>query len=501
MDEAKKPLTPEAKVPPAAPPEPVVFSIRDWLILPAALALALLWRHVFGFGALLEHGLPALGAALFILAIWACVLLGLGRGVQWNRWNAGLAVGVGLLTAASVMYGDYAVRMINYLLILCGSALAFFSLSGCVEHSLDNARCILETVGLTFRALFLNWTKPFSAAASEKRRGKTWTKGVLIGLVCAVPPLILIISLLSQADAVFGNLFIGLSDRLEAFFSASSFWKLLWTLLWMMLFFSALYFLRHPPQRKKTELPSPSGAREMATVPLITVLVLLCAVYGIFVAIQFAYLFGGAETAAMTGGYAQYARSGFFQLVLVAVINLAAILATTVFAEHRPVFRVLCSILIGMTAVILFSAFWRMRLYTAAYGLSLLRAMTLWAMAFISVCLVLAALRVWWDRFRFWPFFAAVGLAGWIVFNFINIDARIAAHNVDAYLSGQLESIDVGYLTRLSADTWPALERLAAAPQNGLSPEALEEIEAFRQDLAAADPSWQAWCVSSIRYR
>lgn len=499
MEENKeRPFNPSAP----AQKEPVRFKTGDWLALAAAFGLALLWPTVFGLNAVVNFPrLPGLGAAAFIAAIWAAVLLYLGKGAKWNVWNICLVSGVGLLTLACCIYGDACVKLINFLLILCGSALAFFSLSGSAVNALLEIKVVPETVCLTIRALFGNWGKPFRALNGLKTDGNKRLHGVLIGLLIGLPVLALVICLLSEADAVFGGLFGALIAWADHFNTPRELWRVSRTLLYTLAFFSAIYFLRHTPERKvknQAEQSTPTAA------PFATVLCLLDAVYIVFVVIQFAFLFGGTETAAMKGGFAEYARSGFFQLVAVSAINLAAVLVTTVFGGGKPLLRALSSLMLALTCVILFSAFWRMRLYISVYGMSLLRAMTLWAMAFIAVCLVLAAVKVWETAFRFWPFFAAIGLAGWIIFNFVNIDARIANYNVDAYLDGRLEEVDILYLSSLSPDVLPALERLQAGVNGdytGICDKFSLNSEIEKTKSASMEISWRDWCYSYVRYR
>ena len=50
--------------------------------------------------------------------------------------------------------------------------------------------------------------------------------------------------------------------------------------------------------------------------------------------------------------------------------------------------------------------------------------------------------------FKFWPWFAALGLYGWVLFNAANVDARIADYNVDAYLGGRLPQICLLYTSQ-----------------------------------------------------
>ena len=475
-------------------------SSRGWLLLPAAVALALLWRAVFPFYQLiclaLGDGGPALGVTAVTAAIWAAVLLFLGKSARWNAYNIFLAAGALLLALCCAVYGDASVRAVNCVLILCASALAFFSLSGVSGRVLTDARCTYEAVGLALRALFTRWGEPFRLLGSLFRGdGRGRVRGVALGALCALPLLLLCGALLASADAVFSGVFGSFADWLAELDALSALFKALDTLFFTLCFFSAIFFLCHPPaegapaaQEQAEESP------ERSAVPYVTALTLLCALYALFAAVQFEYLFGGAEAAAMEGGWAEYARSGFMQLVLVAAVDLAVLLFCAVRAGHSRAVRVLCLLLAALTAVILASAFWRMRLYILAYGLSVLRAMTLWAMAFILCCLALASVKALRPGFRFWPWFAAIGLAGWIGFNLCNVDARVAGWNVDAYLAGELEIVDTAYLAGLSPDVLPALRRLLASEP---TPELVSLIAALESH---AGSDWTEWSLSNVRY-
>lgn len=465
---------------------------RENRALAGGLVLAVLWSRVFGLERLAAYrGGPALGALVFTAAIWGAVLLMLGKNARWNLWNGGLAAGVGLLAVCCAVYGDTWVRSINCLLILCGSALAFFSLSGSARRPLTDARVLPETLGLTFRALFSAWGIPFRALRDARgQKSRHTVQGAFLGLLAAVPLLALVLWLLAGADSVFDALLGGFSGWLRRMDAGLTAWRALRIFLFTLAFFSALRFLCLPPREK-----APEEARDAApAAPFVTVLVLLCAVYLVFDAIQVVFLFGGAQTAAMRGGYAEYARTGFFQLVAAAGVNLTVLLIALSRGERTAALRVCAALLLALTAVLLVSAFLRMRLYIAAYGLSLLRAVTLWIMGLIAVSLALCAVKLQRPDFRFWPVFAAVGLAGWIVLNFVNIDARIADYNVSAYLDGRLAQVDTDYLADLSPDVIPALERL----RDGLPPDS--DVTPLSVDAAIVDAraygtpqGWQDW--------
>lgn len=471
-------------------------SARQWLLFPAALALSLLWREVFPLVSLVDLaaglGGPALGITAFTAAIWAAVLLFLGKGARWSAYNAFLAAGALLLALCCAVYGDASVRAVNCLLILCASALAFFSLSGVSARALTDARCASEAALLSLRALFTRWGAPFRMLSALRRgEGRGRLTGVLVGALCALPVLLLCGSLLASADAVFSGVFDAAAEWLLGIDALSALFRALDTLFYALCFFSALYFVTTQPPEPAEERPA---REEPPAAPYVTALTLLCALYALFAAVQFEYLFGGAETAAMEGGWAEYARSGFSQLVLVTAVNLCALLLCALRCGRCRAVRALCLLLASLTAVILASAFWRMRLYILAYGLSVLRAMTLWAMAFILCCLALACVKVLRPSFRFWPWFAAIGLAGWIAFNLANVDARVADWNVDAYLSGGLETVDCEYLAGLSPDVLPALRRLSAAGPDARLSELIVSLE------SRSPGAWSEWSLSLSRY-
>ena len=193
---------------------------------------------------------------------------------------------------------------------------------------------------------------------------------------------------------------------------------------------------------------------------------LLDLVFVAFVAVQVAVLFGGRthvlETAGL--GYAEYARQGFFQLLAVGGLSLAVVAAAVRWARReRPrdthLLRILLAILCACTLVVLASALRRLELYESVFGYTRLRlsvhATILW-MAAVFLLILAAGLRMrasWLPR-------ATVLLTGasLLVFTLVDPDRLIAERNVQRYrVTG---SIDLSYLSSLSADAVPALAEL-----------------------------------------
>jgi len=187
-----------------------------------------------------------------------------------------------------------------------------------------------------------------------------------------------------------------------------------------------------------------------------------------FVAVQVAVLFGGdgyvRETAGLT--YAQYARSGFGQLVVVAVLTLAVVAsalrwARTDGARNARLLRALLTALCLLTLVVLASALQRLGLYEEAYGYTRTRFAVHAFLLFDGAlfCLVIAALasgrRAWLPRVTV----LLCGLSA-AAFWIADPDRRIATHNVERFEA--TGKVDVDYLSKLSADAVPALVALPA---------------------------------------
>ncbi len=345
-----------------------------------------------------------------------------------------LALGVGAVylyrgrSLADVALGEY---------VTGGVAATFGSLAGPARLA-DAHRVELPRLG---------------AAAS---RGAPLLRGVLLALV----PLVVFGLLFASADAVFAE-WVGLpfSVRLSSGLAQGA--LLAFAIAWVAA--GALYHAaEHEDWPEPVDLAAP---RRIGAVETAVVLCTVNAMFLLFVAIQFAYLFGGAATVRTTGGltYAEYARRGFFELLAVAGLVTVLVLVVDWWSGEegaaRPAAtRRLLAVLLALTGVVLTSASVRLAAYVDEFGLSKIRlyaaAVMIWV-ALLLGWLALTALRGHSRRFPVRAFVA--GLAVLAVLNIANPDALIARVNVDRHLDGT-RTLDVGYLAgNLSADAVPTL--------------------------------------------
>lgn len=194
--------------------------------------------------------------------------------------------------------------------------------------------------------------------------------------------------------------------------------------------------------------------------------VALDALFAAFVMVQLTVLFGGQQHVLQTAGltYAEYARSGFFQLVAIAGLVLLVIAGTIAVVpprsdRDRRVMQVLLGVLCILTLVILVSALRRLGLYEEAFGFTRLRFfvhVTIFWLTGLFLAVMIAGAT--WNAT--WLPRAAVGLAAALLLgtNLMNPDAFIARENIERYEA--TGKIDTAYLARLSHDAVPELMRL-----------------------------------------
>ena len=202
---------------------------------------------------------------------------------------------------------------------------------------------------------------------------------------------------------------------------------------------------------------------------LVVVLTLVDLLFLAFVLVQFRTFFGGRRFVLdhVHLSYAQYARSGFFQLAAVAALAVALLLALewTLQRDQRraaAIFRVLGGILVLLVFAVMASALQRMRLYEQTFGLTGLRFYTTAFMLWLAVVLVWLAVTVLRGRReRFAVGVLVTGLGAILLLNVVNPDAIIA--RVDVHLSRHQRPVDFAYLGSLSDDATPTI--VAALPE------------------------------------
>ena len=370
--------------------------------------------------------------------------------------------GVFLLCAALLLGACYAVfnnesmRWMNMPVYFLATASSLFSLSGVNPFPALSASGLRMGLKRFFPSHFIHWLLPFQAIKHIKvQKYRRYFSHIAIGLILGFPAAAIAICLLSSADAYFGSIVQSCFQSMDQI-NGDYLIRMLCTLALGMCLFSFLCAAAGKPFQ-----PSEKKTYHASSVVLVTVLIMVGTVYALFVYVQFKYLFWGAEKIIQETGYAEYARSGFFQLAALSFLTLLLIFPfLSLGKESRPV-RFLCAMTALLTVIIDYSAFLRMKLYIQAFGLSILRVVTLWGMLMILVALTASVVKCVCPAVSICPFLTVLALCTWIALNWGNVDRMVARYQVNSFNRGMLTQLDIAYLSALSPDVLPELERIS----------------------------------------
>lgn len=371
---------------------------------------------------------------------------------------------------------------------------------------------------LTSLGLFGYWLTPLVAWANSlvvakpvvssgvnmrtvRERGVKPLAPVLRGVVLALPVLFVFTILLSSADTVFAE-YVGDFLQFKFFNIAPDLgWHiaLVAAVAWVVAGAFAYGLRPHDPTYAEADLPGAmQRPRRMGAVEAATVLVSVNLLFLFFVGIQFAYLFNDRAAITMDDSlYKLYARRGFGELVFVSILTLGLILFLRFLARHDTprqtrIFNALSTHLVGLTLVILISAWMRMLNWEAVadYIYTEKRLYVRVFIAWLAFTLVWFVLTMWTRpaRFAIGVFVAVLGFAATL--NVMNPDVDVVEYNMErAKITGE---IYVPYLNGLSEDAIPALvSALDQVPQANRREVAVGLWD--RLERLYSDPSWKGW--------
>jgi hypothetical protein len=372
------------------------------------------------------------------------------------------------------------------------------------------------------------------------RRLPAWAVPVARGLVLAIPVLVVFAGLFAAADVMFEELLtrlfawdvdLGLLPlRLAIAFLVA------WVVAGLLSVAAGAVHADSGPQPEGAApapqslgaaaagLPSSSAGTastaaaetlwppvRLGTIEASTILVAVDVLFASFVLVQLRYLFGGHDDLAVSGlPYSTFARSGFFELVWVALLAGGLLASIHAVVDRRTAVLVGAGIGLAMlTGAILVSAVIRLRIYQEAYGWTELRFYVLATIVWLGIGIGITIALLARDRMGW--LLHGLAIAAVVVLVGINVvgpSRLIADENVARVLDPTLvprdgkTGLDVYYATALGDDAVPALLRalpaLAPPDQSELS----RWLDERRRALAAPDATaWPAWNLGRERAR
>ncbi|WP_392486498.1 DUF4153 domain-containing protein [Haloimpatiens sp. FM7315] len=320
-------------------------------------------------------------------------------------------------------------------------------------------------------------------------------KYIIRGILLLMPMLFIIMFLLCSSDMLFEKFFYKL---LQDFYDVriKKIVGHVFVVFMVAIYLFALFFrIKH---EKYTEyFESSTDKKETIKWNYITVATIIIGinlVYLSFSIVQFSYLYGGGNGELPLGvSYAEYARKGFFELILITLINFLIVLCCKFFTEGQTkkterFCNVLYTIMIGFTYNILFSAYYRMNLYESKFGYTRLRVLVEAFIFLLTIILIVVLFRIWKKSFPIVKYITIITFSVYVVLNYANIDRIIVQKNVERYkVEGKL---DISYINKLSYDSYFEMAKLLDMNDKTIKTEVMGYFETHRIDLVGDYDKW-----------
>lgn len=295
------------------------------------------------------------------------------------------------------------------------------------------------------------------------RGGQLWStlRTVAVSLVL----LLVFGGLLASSDAVFGSW----ADAVVPDVGDDLFFRIFVLVFFAGVTLAGLYLAVNPPATEDLHLSDHVPFR----VPPREWQVPLAIVVGVFVLwllAQTASLVGGRDYVLRTTGvtYAEYARQGFGQLLVVTVLTIGLVRLVGSFGRvdsprDARVRTVMSALLCGLALLVVGSALRRMALYQDAYGWTVTRVFADLVEFWLGVVLVALLVSLLRDGRRWLGRLVVLsGALAVAVFTVGNTPAFVAERNIARYERGA--PVDVAHLRALGPDAAPAIDASSLDP-------------------------------------
>lgn len=459
----EQPITPTPEIPFSPPPvsrspEPYSTGRKEMIFCAAMVLVALSMANFILIGDL------NLGFAIAATASIACSFSYLSACGHKGNWYTRSILILCLIIAAGFGYSDDGfVKFVLFLFLFTGVNLALCISAGQNRRDPGTVQSLLDAPRAFFALGFgkMEWSIRgiiafFRTGGENSRR----TGAILAGLAIAVPVLAVMIPLLMGADAAFQ----GLMDQLPDFDLAEAIITAFWGFWLFVVLYTrsvALHF------EGKASPPVPSH-KKLHLFTVNTVLCTVCALYLVYLLSQIAY-FSGGFLGILPQGYstAEYARRGFFEMAWLCAINLGIItfgvgLVSGTDGIPRST-RLLCLFLGLVTLFLVCASCAKMVLYIGTYGLTRLRVLTMAIIVFLALTTILVSVWLFLPKLRYMKIIFLIALVMGAGILWMDVDTQVARYNVSAYLSGDLQTVDVRHLGQLGDGALPYLVQLTEA--------------------------------------
>lgn len=336
---------------------------------------------------------------------------------------------------------------------------------------------IFKTIQISISGLFSNLKDAFKSFIPKENGNKSnktkKLKEVAIGIAVALPLCVIAIVLLVLSDDAFSSLLNKLLLNVELSFNFASVVPSLLMSAILFPFVASFSLSIKNSKNKNKDKNLKNKMQKVAPTVVKTIMVLLLAIYFVYLFSQLAYFFSAFKNILPENyrfTYSEYARKGFFETTVLAILNLSVMAFSLIFTTRNgkkvdKTVKILSCIMCGFTALFVVTSISKIAMYVNRYGLTERRfAATVFDLMLI-LCIVLFVVHLFAPKV---PYAKILIVSCMIVVSlifFISPAKIIAIYNTEQYLNDNIKTIDIDHLDSLGADAVVQLEKLALKPK------------------------------------
>lgn len=297
-------------------------------------------------------------------------------------------------------------------------------------------------IGKLFKAISLKIDNVFKKSNISKSK--------ILSVLIVIPVIIIILALLSSADMIFNNIFNNFFDILKKF-SIDNFLGRLITMFILFIYLGSTISYLIFGFSKEEDKNINEHKIENFTIKLLLTSLNIIYIFFDFIQIRSLIFHQGLTNI----NYAEYARSGFFQLMFISVINIVIILLSKKSNKETRYNNAMGIIMILLTFVIIVSSFLRMYMYESAYGYTLLRLLVYVSLITETILLIPTLVYIINPKINILNYYVIITTIAYTTLSLSPVDYFIAKNNINRY--HKTNKIDINYLVNESSDNIPLL--------------------------------------------
>lgn len=395
----------------------------------------------------------ALNVILFIIPILIFLVIVLKQNKKIkNKWGLLFIIPIVLISASYFIYDNNFIKTFNFVAIPSLIIMMYiYTINPTykIQEFITNGMYLffepLNCIGKFYNLVGLQINNVLKLSETSKKKIKSF--------LIIIPIVIIVLLLLSSADMMFNNIF----EKFFNIFKNIKIDNIMGRIIRSLIIFTYLgavinYLVFNYNGIKENK----KNSFQVDNYTIKLLLTILTIIYVVFDVIQIKSLMLHQVSANIN--YAEYARSGFFQLMAISFINLVILLISKHSKEETKYNKTISIIMVVLTLIIIASSAYRMYMYESAFGYTTLRLLVYISLATEVILLIPTVAYILNSNVKIFKHYMITVVTVYTLLALTPLDYIIANNNINRYYDKG--KIDIEYLENYSCDNVPLLVEL-----------------------------------------